>query len=201
MVQTQLNKLNFPVPVKLLAHGPAVMLRIQDKHHIVEVDLVPTFVVDDQFYVAKPYKSYADNPERSIGGVSTSLFWRQSTSLDEKSMLSTIDRDQGCRRKCLKILKYMRTRDATLSCLTSFHFKNLVLHHAADGDWRDANMAERFLDLLQSLCTCLDGGNLKHYFIPPVNLLDGFGANVIANLKGRVRRLTSSDQAIRQLLQ
>lgn len=201
MVQTQLNKLNFPVPLTLAAHGPAVMLRIQDAHHIIEVDLVPTFVVNGQYYVAKPYKSYADNPERNIKGVSTSLCWRQSTSLKEKGMLQGIDSDQGCRRKCLKILKYIRTKDATLSCLTSFHFKNLVLRHAAEGAWRDANMAERFLGLLQSLYTCLDAGNLNHFFIPQVNLLDGYGADVIQNLKGRARRLTSSDQAIRQLLQ
>eukprot|EP00058_Branchiostoma_floridae_P017289 XP_002602777.1 hypothetical protein BRAFLDRAFT_93723 [Branchiostoma floridae] len=116
----------------------------------IDVDLVLCIQLDDQYYVAKPYKPYADEPPYWSLRCDPAMLWRQSFSVDETSTLKRIDGANECRRDCLRVLKELFRREAGLDKLTSFHLKTVLLHMCQEEDqWQRSKMNERFFDLLR----------------------------------------------------
>ena len=91
--------------IKLRRHGPAVQMDVyknpDGRTLFYSVDMVPAYQVGDGgFYVAKPFKD-----EQLDGDQQSSLAWRKSFSLEEKSRLDMIDQGNKCRKQCIRILK------------------------------------------------------------------------------------------------
>jgi len=136
--------------IKLRRHGPAVQMDVMEMSSgiiltkkLYSVDMVPTIQTEgadgeDEYYVAKPIKGRRARARASLNS------WRQSFSLEEKALLSTLDKDNGCRKQVLRILKVMRNRE---SWLTSYHFKAALLYMAVEledpEDWRDEHIGRR----------------------------------------------------------
>ena len=89
------------------------------------VDMVPVYEIpvrkgteiEWNMYVAKPVK----NDEKF------KLTWRISFSLSEKVLISDMDKDNGCRKQVLRILKVIRNREPGLALLTSYHLKTIIM--------------------------------------------------------------------------
>ena len=119
--------------VELVRSGPSVQLDMygmglmnkekQKKKFMYSVDVVLAYEIEhaDQkiVYVAKPPKT---------GSPQTSNAWRKSFSLTEKALFDGMDRDGGCRKMVLRILKAMLKNQAELEGLTSYNFKTALLH-------------------------------------------------------------------------
>ena len=92
---------------------------------LLSCDLVPSFRMGDNLYVAKPY------PEHGGSNLPCDrrLLWRQSFSLEEKEMLVDMDKDdQGCRHELLRIVKAIfRIDSSTFGKLTTYHLKTVFL--------------------------------------------------------------------------
>ncbi len=125
----------------------------------------------------------------------------EETFFCEKKLLKDLTQDQpdsGGRKKCLRILKVMRSREACFHILTSFHMKTVLFHECeekpADEMWQPAHLAVRVLDLLDRLREALDGNSLPHYFIPEINLLDAIPEKSRENMRDRLKKICTKEQ-------
>ena len=118
--------------VMLRYHGPAVQMDVyrsevdRMRNNVwYSVDVVLSYAAkqDQQecLLVAKPLKSVEGEPEMKDA-------WRLSFSLEEKELFDGMDRDNGCRKKVLRILKVLRNREAGLKKLTSYHLKTALFY-------------------------------------------------------------------------
>ena len=183
------------------AHGPAVQVDIVEKatgENLLSVDLVPCFFIrPDSFYVAKPYTGC-----RSVS--SSDLLWRQSFSLKEKSIVKKMDKDHGRRHELLRIVKTMVNREPTsLGRLESYHLKTAFMHYIKEKpyNWTSRNsLGEHFVKYLEKLQRFLENGNLPHYWLDKVNILEGVDVVVLGNMACRLKSILNSDAERDQIL-
>ena len=176
------------------AHGPAVQLDIFKRatgEKLLSADLVPCFQTGpESYYVAKPYKGRrcVSNPD---------LLWRQSFSLKEKGILEYMDRDHGCRHELLRIVKTIVHRNSTsLGSLESYHLKTAFMHYIKERlqNWTGSNsLGEHFLGFLRKLQRFLENGNLPHYWLDGVNILEDVDEVVVRNMAYRLKRILNSE--------
>ena len=187
------RSLRSDVNMVVRAHGPAVQLDIFKRatgEKLVSADLVPCFQTGpDSYYVAKPYKGRrrVSNPD---------LLWRQSFSLKEKGILEYMDRDSGCRHELLRIVKTIVHKNSTsLGSLESYHLKTAFMHYIKERlqNWTGPNsLGEHFLGFLRKLQRFLENGNLPHYWLDGVNILEDVDEVVVRNMACRLKRILNS---------
>ncbi|XP_078596998.1 cyclic GMP-AMP synthase-like receptor 3 [Branchiostoma floridae x Branchiostoma japonicum] len=200
LVQKGVNKVSHSpwdhVSLKVSRHGPAVMVNIKEGNGLsIDVDLVLCIQLDQQtYYVAKPYKPYADVISPRVLLYDPTILWRQSFSVTETRSLSRIDGANECRRDCLRVLKSVFRREPGLDKFTSFHLKTVLLRMCEEeNQWQSSKMGERFLDLLKRIESCLRERHLPHFYLPELNLLDGIRHKTIENMRDRIKRLIDSE--------
>ena len=157
-------------------HGPAVQLDITEKKtyaKLLSVDLVPSLKTDaGEHFVPKPNKSLSiRQPD---------LLWRQSFSLEEKATLKNMDkRDHGCRHELFRIVKTLVQKEPTsFGALNSYHLKTAFMHYITEnpGNWDGQHsLGDHFVGYLGELQKNLDKGNLQHFWLRGVNLLEQDG--------------------------
>ena len=183
-------------------HGPAVQLDIFRKgtnQKLLSADLVPCFQVgpDTSYYVAKPYKGRKQVSNRD-------LLWRQSFSLKEKGILEYMDRDFGCRHELLRILKtIVKTNPSYFGSLESYHLKTAFMHYMkreAQGWCGESALEKHFLGFLRALQSYLQTGNLPHYWLRGVNLLEDINPVTTRNMADRLKRILNSDVEMNKIL-
>ena len=183
------------------AHGAAVQLDIFKKETRVDLlsaDLVPCFQIGpDSYYVAKAYRG-----RRFVS--SPGLLWRQSFSLKEKGILEFMDRDHGCRHELLKIVKTIVNREPTsLGRLESYHLKTAFMHYIKEKrhNWNGRNsLGEHFVGFFGELQRFLENGNLPHYWLDGVNILEDIDDVVVRNMLYRLKRILNSEVERDQIL-
>ena len=182
--------------VKLRYHGPAVQMDVYrdetDKRRNnvwYSVDVVLSYEVKLQqrkrIFVAKPLKS--DESE--------SQPWRLSYSLEEKSLFNGMDRDNGCRKKVLRILKVWRNREAGMYLLTSYHLKTALFYEMEEGrNWNQSELGPRLIGVFRHLYQAMIQGRQPHYFVRSFDLLDRMKATTVANIRDRLESMLRSEQ-------
>lgn len=181
-------------------HGPAVQIDVYESQHDeilwYSVDMVAGYEItvmgheNKNVYVAKQYN----------GDLTT---WRRSFSIQEKEMMKTLDKDGGCRKQCVRMLKVLRETEAPLKSLQSYFIKTTLLNMLRDKpskSWARKNLGLRFVDLLRHLCDYLQKGMLPHYFLPKINLVESYSDISLSNMVGRIDHLLNSQEAMTKLL-
>ena len=205
IVQRAVNNIKPKAPfsdVRLVVrtHGPAVQVDIfrkGSKEKLLSVDLVPCFHVKDSWYVPKPFKG-----KRFV--FNHKVFWRQSFSLEEKQVLENMDQeDHGCRHELLRIVKTVVKRQVTSLPLDSYYLKTAFMHyierHSQDWVSREA-LGKHFLGFLGEVQLYLRSGNLPHYNLPDVNLLNDFKEVVVKHMANRLKRILNSEARLQKIL-
>ncbi|XP_033120701.1 cyclic GMP-AMP synthase-like [Anneissia japonica] len=181
IVQRAINKMNFPYLQGdiTLCHGlgPALTLGVcyDDDKQKMKIDIVPSIRIDDNLFVAK---KHPDADYKSPENMHNYL-WRESYSEKEKKIIKKMDKEDECRRTCLKILKTIREKKekkASLleEALDSYHLKTCMLHLNDDktiGPWDKDKLKYRFKDLLRKLLEFLEKKTMPNYHCSGVNLL------------------------------
>ena len=183
-------------------HGPATQLDISKKEtseSLLSVDLVPCFQTgsDQSYFVPKRYTG-----QRYVS--SSDLLWRQSFSLEEKALLRDMDRDSGCRHELLRILKTIVNKEwSSLGRLESYHLKTAFMHYIKEkpDDWDRYSLGKHFHGFLQHLHAYLEKGDLPHYWLPGINLLEDINPVVVEQMAGRVKRILNSDAEMNKILE
>ena len=183
-------------------HGPAVQLDIFKKEtseFLLSVDLVLCFQTgtDQSYFVAKRYteQRYVSSP---------GLLWRQSFSLKEKALLRDMDRDSGCRHELLRIVKTIVNKEwSSLSRLESYHLKTAFMHYIKEKPyyWDRYSLGKHFHEFLQHLYAYLEKGDLPHYWLPGINLLEDISPVVVKQMAGRIKRILNSDAEMNKILE
>ncbi|KAJ7388243.1 hypothetical protein OS493_039019 [Desmophyllum pertusum] len=185
-------------------HGPAVQLDIFRKgthgERLLSADLVPCFQVGPHYYVAKTYTTW----RRSVS--SPDLLWRQSFSLKEKEILEYMDRDHGCRHELLRIVKtIVKRHPESFKKLAkdSYCLKTAFMYYIGKGgqNWLGDNaLGEHFLGFLGELQSYLERGNLPHYWLPGVDLLDDIGRRVLVQMANRLKKILNNELVRNKIL-
>lgn len=188
--------------VKLRKHGkgPGIQLDVLKQHSQqlwYSVDLVVSFEINkDELYVAKPTKD-----EALLNELHGST-WRRSFSLEEKDLLSDIDRDNGIRKWCARMLKVLRDRETNLAKLDSYLIKTTLFHENKNiRSWKPSELSIRFIGLLKRLTGYLDSGKMPHFFIPSMNILKNMDSNTRINIAKRLHRILTSQSVMRKILE
>ena len=186
--------------IKLLYHGPAVQMDVMHwpnkSEKFYSVDMVPTIEIsrrnsESDYYVAKPIKGQS-GPQDA---------WRQSFSLEEKKRLVAADKDNGCRKQVFRVLKVIRNREPGLAPLTSYHLKTALFRTMdQQSKWGTDCLGQRLMDVIGQLEKDLDNGDMPHYYLPEVNLLQGIGDYAVLNMHNRLKRMMQSEQEMMKLL-
>ena len=192
---------NSDIGVVVRNHRPAVQLDITKNGTTLSVDLVPCFQAgsEQNYYVAKPYRGermYVSDPD---------LLWRQSFSLEEKALLRDMDRDGGCRHELFRIVKTIINREwSTFGRLESYHLKTTFMHYMKENtsDWNNyRSLGRHFHGFLQHLQGFLQNGNLPHYWLPGINLLEDINSVVVNNMACRIKRILNSETVLNDILE
>ena len=173
-------------------HGPAVQLDITEKKtctKLLSVDLVPSLETDaGEHFVPKPNKSLSTRH--------SDLLWRQSFSLAEKATLKKMDKDDhGCRHELFRIVKTLVQKEPTsFGALNSYHLKTAFMHYIKQnpGNWAGQySLGDHFVGYLGELQKNLEKGNLQHFWLPGVNLLeqDGIEPVVTKQMANRLKNI------------
>jgi len=192
--------------LKVGMNGAAVRLQVfkENKDLWFEVDLVPAFEIKLEgsgkkvLYVAKPFKEYSNGAEAKKS-------WRRSFSTEEKLKLEAIDKNNGCRREVLRMVKALCKREPTLEKLTSFHLKTTLFHvveqQMLEGEWNVGTITERVFDFLGFLEQFLEHGILSHYHIREMNILQDIKNDTINNIRCRIKTLRSSEKKFKKAIE
>lgn len=199
--QLAANKL-FPIgheyQVTMRKNGPAVTLSIKCKEKSdfdkIDVDLVPAFEVLNDIYVPKPCKADIEISAVNDRMPKKEVLWRKSFSLLEKQRLKLIDKGGGCRRQCLRLLKFLRLRESTLKGLDSYHYKILLLNECerlpqTPDTWAADQLAERFWGLLNQLAVYLEQRKLPHCCDRDINVFEDIKYSAMENMRTRLRSI------------
>ncbi|XP_020610963.1 cyclic GMP-AMP synthase-like [Orbicella faveolata] len=180
-----------PVCLRVSSHGPAVKLDIildatGAKKTLLSVDLVLCFQIgSSDYYVAKPYEG-----RRPVSDAE--LLWRPSFSLREKKVLKKIDKEDGCRRELLRIVKTILKKETTFAGLTSYHLKTAFMHYMTDTteNWPgDRSLEEHFPGFLGKLQSYLTDRQLPNYWQPRMNLLKDLNQKVLEHMASRLAKM------------
>ena len=150
------------------------------------VDLVPTFELDRsspteerESYVAKQYFSVG-----ALDKEQAENSWRRSYSLQDKCMLSNIDRGSKIHKNVLRILKAMvNSKDKPrpdLARITSYHIKMAVLkeHDKHPDKWSIDDLVPRFFGVTATLRDAMKQGELYDYF----SQKNGMQVNLVSDI-------------------
>lgn len=181
-------------------HGPAAQIDVcttttgGKREFFYSVDVVPTYETKTgERYVAKPIKGET-NPNQ--------FAWRRSFSIEEKAKLVAADSDNTCRKKVLRTLKVIRSREPCLVQLTSYHLKTALFHEMdKEKDWKEDMFGQRLMGVLLQLEKRLNEKNLPHYFLgKKVNLLQAMSDVSIGNMIGRLKSFRNSETKMKKVL-
>ncbi|KAK2190681.1 hypothetical protein NP493_70g05020 [Ridgeia piscesae] len=181
--------------VKLRNHGPAIQMDVYRSKMGTKwysVDIVLSYEInigqEKHLFVGKPLKSDECIPHARDA-------WRRSYSLEEKSLFSGMDRDNGCRKKVLRILKVWRNREAGMYLLTSYHLKTALFYEMEEGrNWNQSELGPRLIGVFRRLYRAMIQGRQPHYFVRSFNLLDRMKATTVANIRDRLESMLRSEQ-------
>jgi len=197
---------NQNIQMSLRTQGPSMQidvkfgLRAEKK---MSIDFIPTMVIDDDWFVPKPYKT-CQKPESQLQNISwQGDLWRWSYSRQEMNEISQFGGQGGqigCdgHRKVLMIIKAIRlNHHSEFGIFSSYHYKTVLLHllneRACPENWSDDKLADRFKDFLNALGNFLKMKRLPHYFDCSVNLLEGVSQTKLNHLQGYLERLEEKD--------
>lgn len=175
--------------VKLVDSGPSVQQDTYRKDRSGElmysVDVVLAYEIEQEgkniIYVAKPPKTESAQTRNA---------WRKSFSLDEKELFCGMDRDGGCRKMVLRILKAMLKKQSELEGLTSYNMKTALLHEVKEvSSWKASELVPRLIAVLDRLCKNLDAKVQPDYFVREINVLAKLSPGAMKNIKNRLRRI------------
>ncbi|XP_078256197.1 cyclic GMP-AMP synthase-like [Rhinoraja longicauda] len=142
----------------------------------------------DHFYLVPKQQPFETT--EGARALSNQEMWRISFSHIEKKMIMNHGNmktccENGspkcCRKSCLKLLKHLieklkEKHPRILAHVCSYHAKTTLFHacvqRPTDEMWRPEDLAECFLQLLDSFTDHLRRANLPHFFIPACNLFD-----------------------------
>ncbi|XP_070538632.1 protein mab-21-like 3 [Ptychodera flava] len=209
LVQEAIRECDLKEKVRLCnrTHGPAITLKLLiGSDGGISVDLVP-FVPNNGIGLPpsvletwpRMWRRWppADKVEevKRVGIVSVAkdnLYWQTSYQLCEMALLEGIDRDGGCRKQCLRILKKLREDDwcrSTKPVVSSYHLKTLLLweceRYPNSTDWSREKLGERVLGLVRELKKWVNDRVCPHYFVPEINLFKDKHGNLKDPENGR----------------
>lgn len=163
-------------------NGPAVRINIKERGRaFFSIDLAPHYDLTGQgkMYVPKAPKTNLAEDR-----------WFRSWSLEEKKKLDGMDRDNGCRKMVIRIIKVLRKKSSELASLRSNQIKTAVFCVVdRQPSWKQDQLGIRLMDVLKQLEENLNANNMAHYYMPQVNLLENFSPSTMQNIASRLKRL------------
>jgi hypothetical protein len=134
-----------------------------------------------------------------LGDNPMALLWQESSAKKECMKIREV-REEGsfdCRKKCWKLVKALAMKNKHLGSVCTYFYKTLFLHLLDeipnDADWRDAKLADRFLDVFKKMEDVLHRKWMPLYFTRDVNMLiPRYDPMQVENVYYYVRKMNAS---------
>ncbi|XP_039599749.1 protein mab-21-like 3 [Polypterus senegalus] len=188
LVENAIKVCNLTGKVSVLESvGSVVRVAVETSELQVEVELIPTVELLNcwpkrarwpRFFKRWPSKEKA-RCIKSFGYnlmAASNYHWLLSFSRAEQVLMSSIDDDGGCRRKCYRITRQLKENvwcPGGKPVINAYHLQTLLLwsceKYPRTKDWR--NFKKSFLRLVKKLLKCVSQRYLRHYFVRGYNLL------------------------------
>ena len=174
-------------------------IRVLLGNHL-KINVIPAIVQDDTkpILISRCYK-YDQNPN-------SDMLWRLFYREKEDKILSLMDQaDRGRRRKALKIMKTLFSKEYTLHGITSYHLKT-VLFHTFDAEvdetprWQRDVLETCILSLFRDLLSYLNLKSLPHFFQRENNLFENVPPRTLTKLRNRVAYIVSNENELVRIL-
>ena len=186
----------------LREHGPAVQIDVIRRgppgKKLFSIDLVLQFELGNSGDIKAIYI-----PKKSSDDAVEKESWFRSYALQEREMFDGMDRNNGCRKQVLRILKVIRKRNE-LASLSSYHLKTALLKQVKAQPnperWKQSDLGARLMDVIRQLAVCLSKHYMKHYFMQNYNLFEKFEDSAMENMKCRICRLCSNQTKMESIL-
>ena len=144
------------------------------------------FVSGNALYVPKP-----------IGNIELKNVWRHSFSVKEKNEVSSLDINNGCNRKCIRIVKaiFKHRTDGLFKCFTSYCIKTVAFYMKEKGmSWHHHHdLGKCVIDFLQEVQRCLEKAELMHKFEPSINLLEKIPPERMTQMANTLKKWLKSE--------
>ena len=181
IVTQALSKLGFRTKVTVV--GPAVNFQIRSREtsfRYIDIDLV-LYIKQGKWPPSADLNIPPKLMTRGVGLVPKVLeapqdtkVWQISFTAAEIILFQDIDEDGGCRKKLLKIAKYLKLASKWPDSVSSYHLKTILMkmnrEHPNKADWADSKIVPRFEELMSRFLTALKAGKLPRFFIPDFDL-------------------------------
>jgi len=175
---------------KISSCSAGVKVQIRDQSKELVVQLVPAFQLEHDHFVPPP-SQHGYLPQ----GVIHETAWSKSYTLIQKKLLKDMDKDLGCRHDLFKVVNTVLQREATFSCLTSFHLKMALLwYNKTTNHWSRDDLADRFSEFVAFLRDALQQKVLEHFWIKDLNLLTEISPTTLENMHTRLSTILNSEQ-------
>ena len=112
-------------------------------------------------------------------------------------------KDHGCRHELLRIVKTVIKGQVTSLPLDSYYLKTAFMHYIEKNsqDWVNKEaLGKHFLGYLGEVLLYLASGNLPHYNLPDVNLLNDFNEVAVKQMAYRLKRILNSEVRLQKIL-
>ena len=161
-------------------------------------DVAPSFEVDGYLYAGRSAAAGAETG----GGDAAPNAWSRCFAVQEKLRFDGMDRDNGCRKQVLRVLKAVRTRDVRLARLLNAYQLKTAFFRETDVQetWTSGQLGQRTMEVLIRVEEALSAGALPHYYLPEWNLVGGLSSTAILQLRDRLRSLRTGEVEMRRLL-
>ena len=127
--------------------------------------------------------------------------------MEEKQVLENMDQkdqqDHGCRHELLRIVKTVIKGQVTSLPLDSYYLKTAFMHYIEKNsqDWVNKEaLGKHFLGYLGEVLLYLESGDLPHYNLPDVNLLNDFNEVAVKQMAYRLKRILNSEVRLQKIL-
>ncbi|XP_058643371.1 protein mab-21-like 3 isoform X2 [Onychostoma macrolepis] len=182
--------------------GSVVRVAVETSEAQIEVELVPTLELMNYWPKrarwprlfrrwpsaerARCIKSFGFNLMAT-----SNYHWLLSFSRAEQVLLSNIDDDGGCRRKCYRVVRQLKEDvwcPGSKPVITAYHLQTLLFwtceKYPCTRDWRDFRGC--VLRLVQKLHKCVSQHYLRHYFVRSHNLLKYSNTNELDDVAKKI---------------
>ncbi|XP_064648428.1 uncharacterized protein LOC135500727 [Lineus longissimus] len=134
-----------------------------------DMDFVPCLNIQDNLLVAKCHPSLGPMHTLTASDPST-LRWRQTMGPTETAKIAPLDKGNGgWSKQVCRLAKYLRSKHPQFHAFPSYIYKTVFLHlldeYHYPTEWRENNLANRFLDFMKKFEKALLCKELDHYFL------------------------------------
>nr|XP_023014924.1 cyclic GMP-AMP synthase-like isoform X1 [Leptinotarsa decemlineata] len=185
-----------PFYAKICKGGPAFTMKVEgnisNKKIVLDIDLVPCFILGKDTWPSKPFRqnSVETKPEYFIvpkplkDVANSSRYWRLSFQEQEREIME----GKRALKPTIKLLKRLRDIQ-NHKCIASYYIKTVSLWQTdkRDREFWNNSLSVVFMNILKDYHECLNKKNIPYYWNKNNNLIGKVKQDTLINVANKIK--------------